>query len=443
MNLEQTLSFLNKLFATQYKIPLTPLEQEIIRQSWEGKEYKDMKIAGYSSAYIKTNIAPELWKKISEVLGVNVVKKNLQIVMENLPQENFLTQLEKPVEFVKPMKLVNTISVQNWQNVSDLEIFGRDEELEILQRWILQDKSRLVVISGMGGMGKTTLTRNLTKDLAMNQETRFEHIIWLSLENSPTLENILREILDLLAPQQHLALSINNLLDQLRSHRCLIILDGVENLFASDSLAGKYRQGYEQYSNLFKQVSTSEHQSCLLLTSIETPREIGFLAGNNSPVRLLQLQGLAIEPAKAIFINRGLTEAENWETLIKLYRGNPLALKIVATMILELFNGKTGDFLAENTLFIGQIADILDQQFARLSYLEKQLIQCLANIKEPVNFARLYIFFAQNIPKSQIIAVLESLVMRSLIEKNLENGEFLFSLQPVIQKYVQNYYIFE
>jgi GTPase SAR1 family protein len=436
MNSEEALSLVCKLFTTKYEMPLTPLEQEIIRQSWEGKEYKDMKIGGYSAAYVKTNIAPELWKKISKVLGVTVGKKNLRIVLYNLLRDKWSTKLETPSE----LGSVDSKSVQNWQNMSDLEIFGRGEELATLQKWVLQDECRLVAISGMSGMGKTTLTANLLKHLASNQEARFAKIIWLSLENAPTLESILTEIIDLLSPQQNLVPSIENLLDKLRSYRYLIIFDAVENIFAKDSLAGKYRQGYEPYSNLFKQISTSQHQSCLLLTSIEIPREVSFLVGNHSPVRLLPLQGLEIQPAKKIFRNRGLTEEEDWEKLINLYRGNPLALKIVATMILELFNGKVSDFLAENTIFIGQIAEILDKQFVRLSDSEMQLLYCLANIKKSVNFAQLCRYFEQNISKSEIIAVLESLVMRSLIEKNLENGEFMFSLQPVIQKYVLNYY---
>lgn len=441
MNSEEALSLVCNLFTTKYDMPLTPLEQEIIRQSWEGKEYKDMKIAGYSAAYVKTNIAPELWKKISKVVGVTVGKKNLRVVFYNLQQEKFSTKLETPREFVHKKGSANSSSTQNWQKMSDLEIFGRGEELATLQKWVLQDECRLVAISGMGGMGKTTLTANLLKNLASNQETKFANIIWLSLENAPTLESILTEILDLLSPQQNLVPSIENLLDNLRSDRHLIIFDAVENIFAKDSLAGKYRQGYESYSNLFKQISTFQHQSCLLLTSIEIPREVSFLVGNHSPIRLLPLQGLAIQPAKQILRNRGLTEEEDWEKLINLYRGNPLALKIVATMILELFNGKISDFLAENTIFIGQIAETLDKQFVRLSDLEIQLLYCLANIKKPVKFAHLCVYLEQkNISKSQIITVLESLVMRSLIEKNLEHGEFMFTLQPLIQKYVQTYY---
>jgi hypothetical protein len=39
-------------------------------------------------------------------------------------------------------------------------------------------------------------------------------------------------------------------------------------------------------------------------------------------------------------------------SLIKLYRGNPLALNIVSTTIQDLFNGNVSEFLKQNTLVI-------------------------------------------------------------------------------------------
>ncbi|WP_413173602.1 NB-ARC domain-containing protein [Anabaena azotica] len=441
MNIEEALSLLNDLFNKQSKAPLTSLEKAIICQSWEDKKYEEMTDIGYSPNYISKDSAPKLWKKISDVLGEKVSKNNLRVVLENLPPKKSLSKLETQEEFVTQSVSVNYISaVQDWRNMVNLDMFGRDEELAIFKNWIVKDECQLVAIYGMGGIGKTTLVGNFIQDLVRNQKDVFTNIIWLSLVYSPTLENLLTEILNLLSPEQYLAPSIANLVDKLRSHRCLIILDAVENIFAEDSLAGKCRQGYEQYGNLFKQISNSQHQSCLLLTTVEIPRELTLFPIINSPVRLLKLQGLKIQPAKDILRKRGLTEEEGWETLIKLYRGNPLALKLVSTIILDFFNGKVSNFLDENTTFVGQIVELLDKQFMRLSDLEKRLLYYLAERRKPINFAHLYSDFDQSLSKSQLLTVLESLFMRSLIEKNIENRESLFNLQPVIQKYIQNYH---
>ena len=74
---------------------------------------------------------------------------------------------------------------------------------------------------------------------------------------------------------------ISNKLNQttfqyLRSHRCLLILD---------------KPGYQGYGKLLRQIAEVPHQSCLLLTSRETPQEIAIRQGKNQPIRCLELNG--------------------------------------------------------------------------------------------------------------------------------------------------------
>jgi len=80
-----------------------------------------------------------------------------------------------------------------------------------------------------------------------------------------------------------------------------------------------------------------------------------------------------------------LTQDNGWETLIKVYRGNPLSLKIISTTIHDLFGGSITDFLGYDTLVIGEINDLLYQQFQRLSELEKDIMYSLAIEQEPVS----------------------------------------------------------
>lgn len=54
---------------------------------------------------------------------------------------------------------------------------------------------------------------------------------------------------------------------------------------------GYYRAGYEDYGELIQQMSEGLHQSCLILTSREKPKEISALESQDAPVRSLILRG--------------------------------------------------------------------------------------------------------------------------------------------------------
>ena len=56
-----------------------------------------------------------------------------------------------------------------------------EEELEILTKWILEDKFRLVTIFGLKGIGKNFLSVKLTEKI----KDKFEFVIWRSLSLAP------------------------------------------------------------------------------------------------------------------------------------------------------------------------------------------------------------------------------------------------------------------
>ncbi len=325
----------------------------------------------------------------------------------------------------------------DWGDAIDVSVFyGRSDELQTLQDWIVNDCSRFVAIYGIGGIGKTALSVKLAQRL----QEKFEFVIWRSLRNLPAVEEILAKSIQFFANGGEINLpeSFSNrlslLLAYLKAHRCLLILDGVETIFQGGETVGQYREGYEGYSELFKQVGEISHQSCLLLTSREKPKEIISLGGASLPVRSLQLLGLKTAEVKAILRSKGIFKVTDAECLqlIQSYGGNPQALKIVATSIQDLFAGNISEFLAQNITVFGDIQELLDQQFNRLSLLEKEIMYCLAINQKPVKLKQ----FSQNIISSeklpQLLGAVESLRRRSL----LENNAGFFSLKPAIKEYV-------
>jgi len=214
-----------------------------------------------------------------------------------------------------------------------------------------------------------------------------------------------------------------------------VILDDVQTINSSGQLAGNYQPGYENYSTFFKQIGELSHNSCLILLSSEKPKEISVLECKNQPVRSLELSGLGAD-AVEILREKGLAEEEKWLQLIKLYRGNPLWLKIVATMIQDLFDGSVAEALSYDTLFLGDLESVLHQSFHRLSESEKQVMCWLASENVPVSLAQ--IPNSLQLSHSELFKVIQSLGRRYLIEKVRQGEQNLFAIAPVVKEYVKN-----
>ncbi|BAZ01584.1 WD-40 repeat-containing protein [Tolypothrix tenuis PCC 7101] len=342
-----------------------------------------------------------------------------------------------PIRQLKPQ----TAHRVDWGEAVDvLTFYGRAEELSKLTQWVVQERCRVVALLGMGGIGKTSLAIKLVQQI----QDEFDYVIWRSLQNAPPLQEILAELIKFLSHQQQIDIpkdhsdAISLLIDYLRSSRCLLILDNAESILQTGALA--YRSGYEAYGELIRRIGGISHQSCLILTSRENPPEIAASSGENLPVRALQLTGLKAVDGEEIFQTQGLsgTDAEQIK-LIEFYKGHPLALKIIATTIKELFDGRIAEFLSQNTVVFGGIRELLNQQFHRLSDLETEVMYWLAINREPVGIAELREDIVALPSQSNLMEALQSLARRSLIEKS----NALFTLQPVVMEYLSDRLIAE
>jgi WD40 repeat protein/transcriptional regulator with XRE-family HTH domain len=329
----------------------------------------------------------------------------------------------------------------DWGEAIDVSTFyGRTEELATLEQWIIQDYCRVVAILGTGGIGKTTLAVKLAQQISDS----FEFVFWRSLLQAPPLDELLAKLIGFLSKGPELVPAtteekIARLIDYLRSHRCLIVLDNLETILESGegtfhSRTGYYRTEYEDYSKLFKRIGETFHQSCLLLTSREKPSEVASLEGVTLPVRSWHLKGLQPVEGKELLKAKSFLNGsqEEWLDLVQRYSGNPLALKIVATAIQELFEGNISDFLAQEIVVFGDIKDLLATQFNRLSLVEKEVMYWLAINREPVSLSELRADIITPLSPPKLLEALNSLLRRFLIEKSAA----CFTLQPVVMEYL-------
>ena len=274
---------------------------------------------------------------------------------------------------------------------------------------------------------------------AFHVKDTFSAVFWRSLRNAPPLEHFLQQCLQFLffEPQPLPTRSddlLSLLLHHLRLHRCLLVLDNFESLLQPGQSVGHYREGYEQYGHLLQQLGETVHQSCLLLTSREKPREITYLEGKNSPVRSLPLTGMGQLEGQELLQEKDLSGSpEHWAKLVQQYSGNPLALKLVAQPIHTLFAGDIARFLQEEKIAFGDITDLLNQQFGRLTSTERELLYWLSIEREAVTWEELQASLVHPVTKGSLLTTLTSLLRRFFIEQPQPTR---FTLQPVIQEYV-------
>ncbi|MES1023577.1 NB-ARC domain-containing protein [Gloeocapsa sp. BRSZ] len=438
MDAEEALRLLDKLLQQQR---LTDVQELILRLTWQKLTYAEIaERTNYEPDYIKF-VGFQLWQLLSTALGEKVTKSNFKSVLRRKAEEFKIVDdstSHQVKQAISPENHPQAIArkYQDWQKAIDVAgFYGRTPEIATLQRWIVEDRCRLVTLVGIGGIGKTALSVKV----AQSVQDCFEFTIWRSLRDAPSLNALLTVLIKFISQQQEVHLpdtvggKISRLIEYLQALRCLLILDNFETIFSSNQRAGSYRPGYEEYSELLQQIGEVPHQSCLLLTSREKPAEVAALEGETLPVRTLQLGGLHTLAGQKMLLSKGLSgSVDETEKLIESYRGNPLALKIAATSILDLFDGGIADFLQQGTIVFNGIRNLLARQIQRLSPLEAQIMYWLAINREPVSAAQLQADIVPAVSRSQIVETLESLSWRSLIEKNTAG----FTQQPVVMEYM-------
>ncbi len=154
-------------------------------------------------------------------------------------------------------------------------------------------------------------------------------------------------------------------------------------------------------------------------------------------MRAFQLRGLTPSEGQALLKVRGNFSASpaEWQMLVQHYAGNPLALKMVAAVIKDLFDGDIAKFLElwqQKPLVFDDIRDLLDRQFERLADDEQAVMYWLAIKREVVTLVDLQDDVVSPILQLRLPETLRSLGHRFLIERTTKG----FTQQPVVMAYV-------
>jgi DNA-binding XRE family transcriptional regulator len=364
--------------------------------------------------------------------------------------ETWLTTLLPPLELslsLQPVKETTASDAlahrEDWNDAPAVPtLYGREWEIDLLTGWVAADRCQLVSLLGLGGVGKSALAVSLMHLLAEH----FEVVIWRSLRNLSTSDELIEELLQFLAPGsiRREATSLERrqrvLLEQMRKTRVLLVLDGLEALLEKGEVAGRMLPEFESFERFLNLTAETEHESCVLLTSREALAVLVPLEGSQGTVRSLRIAPLDAASCDKLLSDKELIgNAPDRTRLIEAYTGNPLALKIVAHTIVDLFDGEIVPFLEKGEVIIGGVRSLLEEQFYRLSSLEQSLLLWLTILREPTTIDTLLEAWAAPVSRARLLEALDGLYRRSLIERGFKPHEF--APQSLVIEYLTTWQI--
>jgi tetratricopeptide (TPR) repeat protein len=302
---------------------------------------------------------------------------------------------------------------------------------EIREALIYIENHRILFLSGVAGVGKTTLARTLVDFRPINVPEPF----WFSYYDNQdaTLGDILEKLASYLnAPEvaefktekrEPRKFDVDKLTDDLqRRNQVWLIFDDLDTILEDRQFCDK---GIEL---LFSSLRYNTHNAKIIITSRILPK----LKNGKTLIDLVEgekkykLNGLRTNHAVDYLATNGLENIES-EKLEKLAVGvdcHPLALELV----LELVNEHgVNDTIEDLSNYEGSKEETIDKArrlFDKLAGTEKELLERISVYREPVSINGLKEMFTKNTPKN----VINKLINKSLLETDHHGSYWLHPL---------------
>ncbi|GAB1540476.1 hypothetical protein NUACC21_31450 [Scytonema sp. NUACC21] len=374
---------------------------------------------------------------------------------DNIPEDQYAVsfatwrrfrEAKQPINSVTFMAFCKVLNL-NWEDVAENDadrcrnlseapplsnFYGRERALAKLKKWLIQERCRLVLVYGMGGIGKSALARQLVHKIA----DKYDYLIWLSLESAPPFQQLLKKLVQFLSKGEKEEGDLVQVMQYLHYQKCLIVLDDWEEITGDDN------EDYTSYSVFVERVAKEAHKSSLLLLSKRRTHNIEILEGEL--VRLKGLGALSYEEAKELLIAEGLSGTDRELEVFSRRYSNPWILKRIAQSVHTVFQGSLSEFIDLSIFIDDVIIEFLDKQFQKLLKDETNIIYWVALRRNSALWNQLLKDSHQFLSDYQLMQILNDLIGRhSLLAKNTEYLPIIYTLDPVILKYTTNRFVQE
>ena len=314
------------------------------------------------------------------------------------------------------------------------EFVTENRVYEINQAVVYLQNHCILFISGVGGIGKTTLARALVETRPANVPLPF----WFDFgkRSDSTLGDVLKELAGYMHTPQIAQFmnegreagqnDINRLTDELVKRGSLwLIFDNLEMVLNNRNF---HDPGID---SLFTSLRDSTHQAKIIITS----RTLPILVDGGSLIDILEddkyeLKGLKTNFAVDYLIKNGLDEVEQsqLEELTSSVDGHPLALKLLIGLVKNFGVKDTLDDLNTFKRHKESTIKIARRLFDKLAGDEKELLEHISVFRQPEPKTAIERMFTTTTSKDAV----ENLIDKSLLETDHEGS---YWLHPLVREF--------
>lgn len=186
---------------------LSDIEMIVLKGSWEGETYEEMaQQAGYTVDYLNKDVGNKLWKKLSDILGEKVSKKNLREPLKRALKAQSQQQAAIP--------LGREISFPEGAVPLDSTLYMERKDIESLCCAVIIKPGSLIRIKAPKLMGKTSLmNRILAQCQSHNYKTVYLDLSSVERSIIKNLDKFLRWICLMVGRQLELENKLGNYWD--------------------------------------------------------------------------------------------------------------------------------------------------------------------------------------------------------------------------------------
>jgi tetratricopeptide (TPR) repeat protein len=275
-------------------------------------------------------------------------------------------------------------------------LIGRDGALLTLER-AMHRPPAAILVHGLGGIGKTTLSRGFVKWLSDTQGLK-HGCFWFSFQEIRSAEFVINDMVGRLfgtnALAQSLDLKLQALVNVLRETAFLIVWDNFEDVRGNPDASIQPNLSAEDQTRLATFLKRLRGGKTKVLITSRSPEDwldaatcfrfrIGGLVGEER-----------WEYCSAIVRDLGLTvdrETADWQTLINSLDGHPLAMRVILSKLQNATPSQLTAVLEKNLLqFAGQDPESA-KLFATLRFVQDQLPADLQQLLIPLALHERYV----------------------------------------------------